>query len=534
MISFSDARLLSYDHQHKYFGDNLNYGVEKHLTIEGNLYNLTNFSGVSGIWNSLSNMVSTAIDYDSVVINGVNFGAGRINNINFTEGQDVRKKPYVVDLIIFDSGNLYNMNGPDFDEISLPDIHLTENFNESFDFAIAEDGTYSYKQNINVRYIKGSEIANPISSAKRLASGLFNASTIYGFIDNQHSGFYNSFGRRTYTENYNKITNECSFSENFTQGENSGDYSVKYTQEVNTAEDGISTLSENGQIKGLFGPDFIGSAYYGLDIVLSSAYSRASNLLNVYVPNTRALNSSHVSLQKKINQFTDSIDYSVVYNNDPRNNSTYSWENTIDISRSNTCYYIIKENGKIQGISQDCTRAEQYNNALNGWAIVSPGIAGRVAQHYQNISHLNNSLKLISKSQKVSPHDGNLSYEYTYTDDLLYLIAGNIKRIETEVQTTKPTLVYRGYDVVNVGKVIQNLKRANPGQVRVSVNVLGRRNAVLSNYFGAAMGSATSHRPGGSDVFVQDCNYSFSPTNNTFKFDITWTYFINTLPSLFI
>jgi hypothetical protein len=97
MIDFSNCSVFSYSHTSEFLGDIIHYRTTKNLSIKGSVYALTNTEGVAPIWSGISGLVSSAIDYDSILLNGVDFGSGRINSISFTEGNDVRKKDYAGD-----------------------------------------------------------------------------------------------------------------------------------------------------------------------------------------------------------------------------------------------------------------------------------------------------------------------------------------------------------------------------------------------------------------------------------------------------
>jgi len=526
MINFSDARLLTYQHQHNYLGENLSFNVQKHFTVDGSIYRLDNASGVIPIWQGISGMVSSAIDYDAVIINGINFGAGRINSINFTEGNDVRKKDYTADITVFESGDLTSLSGVNFSGVTLPNIEFTERFDENFDFTVAEDGTYSYKQSVSVTYVRGLINNDPMSMAKALASGLLLSTPNYGFIDRNHSGFYNQPGRRTYTESYNKITNECSFSENFSQPEFSGFYSIRYTNEINTSEDGISNLIERGRVEGLLGSDLLAAAVSGLNAELDVAFDRATTVLDTYLPNTYPLNSGFLVLERKINQFTNSVDYTVQYNNDPRNQIFYTWEYTQESSRSNDCYFLIREQGNIKGLTHDCTRIQQYNNAVAGWDIVQTGISGRMLAYYTNTTHLTNPVKYVSSSLRQAVHDGSISYDYGFTDDPTYTITGSIKRIETSIQENLPSPLINRFLVPHVGEIAQDLGIVKEGRRNATVKLIGRRGVTLiDSYLPVAQDTINTLIPSGEDVFIDSCSYDFSPTDNTFNLSVGWVYF---------
>jgi len=530
MISFDGARLLSYEHTHEFFGENLNYAVQKHLIIEGSIYSLTNQSGVRDVWSGVVGLVQSAIDYDSIIINGNNLGAGRINNISFQEGNDVRKKNYTVDLTILDSGNLFNMTGADFTGVAFmkQNIHLTESFSENFEFDLAEDGTYSYKQNVSVKYVTCDTIPDPIAAAKELASGLlFSSQPGYGFIDQSHSGFYNQPGKRIYAERYNKITNDCSFSESFSLPGSGTTYALKYTQQIQTNEDGISNVSENGHIEGLSQSDFMGAAEAGYAIQIAGAYPRAALFISAYAGGARPLNTTYTTLQKRINQFANSIDYTVSFNNDPRNQATYSWDYTQDLGRGDSCYYVVKEEGRVKGITADCTRSAQYNNALTAWtSIVRPGVTGRAQGYYNNTTHLNNPLKSTATEVRKSVHAGEIGYNYSFTDDPTYNNNQPIKRLEAQIQDDLPVPLTNKFAVANVGEIEQNLGGVKEAKRNISLRMIGKRGTLLPVYLSSGIAKLnTLIPPDISDIFVDGCTYSWSPTSNTFDLQLTWSYF---------
>lgn len=512
MIDFKDARLLSYDRTSQYFGESYRYAIQQHLVVEGSLYSLTNQSGVTPIWNSLADFVGNATDYNAILINGTNFGAGRINSITLVEGTDVRQKKYSVDLTIFSQGDL-----PNNIAALLPNIYLAENFNEIFEFGINEDGNHTYKQSVTIKYIKGGVISDPIAAAKSLASVLFNSPPAYGFIDNQTNQFYNSSGKHLYTENYNKITNECSFTKSFTQGELTDGSVKKLTQQIDTGEDGISIVSETGHIENVTDFDAAVNA--------TDAYSRTNSLLFIYIPNAIPLNLNYVSLEKRINKFAKTIDYTIRFTNDPKIINNYSWEYSKEIGRGDDCYYLVKESGIIKGLAGACISTDKYNHALTAWtSTVKSGIAARVTAYYSLITGLNNSLKLLSSNERRSIHSGQISYDYSYTDDLT--ITNNIiKKVEISTTDHPPILLLNRFAVASVGEIVQSLGTSKEGKREISIKMLGRRGTALTAYLTEALSRLNALRPVGNDIFISACSYSFTPLENTFNLQLEWTYF---------
>src|SRR4051812_23654173 len=110
-IDFSNAKLLSYNRRNDFFGEAFRYASKADLSIEGSIYALDNEEGVTPVWTGMSGFIASANDYDAIMLNGTNFGSGRVNSLIFKEGNDVRIKDYTANLTVYDTGNLFNLTG---------------------------------------------------------------------------------------------------------------------------------------------------------------------------------------------------------------------------------------------------------------------------------------------------------------------------------------------------------------------------------------------------------------------------------------
>lgn len=534
MVDFGNAKILSYTQRNDFFGEIFRYGSKREISIEGSIYNLTNQSGVSGVWSGVSGFISSANDYDAVIINGTNLGSGRINSIDFRDGIDVRQKDYTANITVYTTGNLFNLTGIYYSGLDLNNpnnpIYLVDNFSENFDFHIKEDGTYGYRQSITAKFISGKLAPNNKSSidmARGLASGIFKTNPPFGFIDTAHSGFYNAPGRRTYTETYNLISNECSFSENYDVDTPSGVYSIKFLHELKTDEFGVTNITEKAKIRGLF-PDYYLAANSGFNAEIPQAYSRCSEVLNFYASGSYSLINQHLTSQRTIDKIDGIIDYSITFTNNPNMNTGYIWDYNQEISRdNNSCYYKIRENGKIRGIDNNCQSIQSYPNALSGWGVVKPGLNSRLTGFYHQTTSLNNSLKAVSSSQRTAPLAGELDYDVVFTDDLLYNIAPGIKRVDYTIHEQKPVNKANKFGVVNVGEIVQRTPISTEGKHGISIRVIGERGTSLQTCLVQAKLIAQTNPPAFTPNFIDRCTYSFTPYESTLTFNIAWTYITN-------
>lgn len=529
MLNFENAKILSLSIENKFAGAAFKYGSTKSLLVRGSLYDLTNSQGVSGIWSGISGIISNSNDYDDIQLQGVSFGRGRIDRFVFSEGVDVRQKDYEVSLTVFDSGNLFNLTGSYYSGVNFSNAKYLDRFSENFDFNVEQDGTYAYQHSVSCKFVSGIGV-QPLDMAKSFASGLLLSSPPFGFFTADYSGFYNESGKRFFKENYNLITNECSFVETFRLPSNvSGDYSIKFTYEINTDERGVSSVVENGSIAGLIDPRDV-SAEEGFQAAMTGVFARCSGEFLFYKPSgAYSLNPTRIRLQKRVNRSEGTIDYSVVYNNDPTlaNGSTYAWEYTQEIRREE-CVNFFSEQGRVKGLSTNCTFSERYSNAAAGYTSIKAGLSGRMQSFASSAG--SPSIRQTQFGEERSQFKGEISYSTTFTDQLASTATTQIRKVETEVQDNMPvhlvnTFVAYGFGGRQGKEIVQPAGIATPGEKTVSVKVVGYRGVSRSVLLTEAKNRLNASAPTGTDPFILDCGYTFDVNQNTVNARTAWNYF---------
>jgi hypothetical protein len=533
MINFNGARVLSYDHNHLFFGENFRYATRKNISIEGSIYALGNTSGVAPVWSGIDGFVGSAQDYSNIIINGVDFGKGRIENITFAESVDVTRKDYRVSVVTYESGNLFNMKGTyydglDFENPNFP-AYLLESFNEDFSWTRDENKNEVKTQNVSLKFISGAAnggSGNPIAMAKSFASGLFFHPRAFRLFGGNSANAFAEAPFRYFTENYNQITNECSFSATHKVINDAKLYAFTYTNSVNTDQDGITSVEENGRIAGI-ADDLWTNAKNGYDIEYPGAYGRCVSTFNYYAPaDSYPLSTSKLSLSRQDNKFEGTIEYNVSYNNDPRNKGLYSWEYTQEISRKGDCTFEVGEKGRIKGFSNDCSQEGKYENGLAGWVIIKGGVGARVTDFYEESSGQTKPLKMISKSETKSAFEGTVDYDVKYTDDPSQNVNG-FKKVDLTVEDNYSVHKVARYNILGVKEVIQPQGISTEGSRAVSVKIQGYKVTPIETYLAFAKTFANQSKPGGSNNFIDNCKYNWSPSDANFSLDVSWVVFTN-------
>ena len=109
-MNFTQAQILTYSSQNSFLSDSeFRYGTVKTLAIESFVDvrgSNADFSGVSQSQEALMELISGAHDFEKIIINGHDFGYGRILNINSQSAQSfdlnqIRMGKNIFDIHIF-------------------------------------------------------------------------------------------------------------------------------------------------------------------------------------------------------------------------------------------------------------------------------------------------------------------------------------------------------------------------------------------------------------------------------------------------
>lgn len=520
-LFFDDVLLLTYQHTPTFFEAGLRYKIVKNFTISGTLTAYENADGVKEIWDKEKTLQLSAQDYQPIILNGVNFGMGKILNIALEIGADVREKDYTYQIQCYQEGNLFNAQ-ENYDGLTWTNIEAVERMDETFTFNSNERGDISYDHNVTIRFNKliSNLATSPIDLAKALAENFMEATNLVGFIGNYE---HDEDDRKLYTEVYNLIDNSCSFTERYeTPATRIGDTSVELSYTIELNEKGIVRVTENGIINGISTPPMVvAQNYYNANASDAQCYTRAEAVCNSY--SLLALPLSSICIEKGVvfNKFEGTINYHKTFTNDPRINSLATWDYTITADKSIDNVINVSENGTIKGMGRP--RAERYSNAVTFYNSIKSGILARLTSLYlavdgPYVGNLVLTKTIFGRDEFI----GEVTYGETWSDASAYLtINPEIRKQIVEITTEYPVERHFLANVINYKQILQRQNSVSLGAKILDIKLKGSRTTSLDTYVAFAKDIAAANF---SDGYIKDCRYSFSPASNDFSFNLEYVF----------
>ncbi len=330
--------------------------------------------------------------------------------------------------------------------------------------------------------------ADPITQSKKAARRIFEARPALGFIDAKYSGYYQVTGKSLFSETYDMSNHTCSFSKSFTTNRETGqNYSVTHSHSLSIGEDGITTITEDGNVKGRAVP-FFASARTAAETEIANSFSRVTGMFSGYcagynnnayfLPYTSGLNHGPsgfhrdifdrpVDINRTYNSGEGTVDYSITYSNDPKITGDYFLDRSISITKNEQSIFEVAENGTItsyqtkrkspQDLKDFYTKREgdiktRCQAELDRYKSISVGVG--VGDYVSNTSTLN----LTNTSINIQPHGKSLTYTKNFSDNNLLLSdsdveKSNLKTLSISYNDSPPIYVSTDYVIPNFGYV---------------------------------------------------------------------------------
>ena len=503
MATFINASFLGVSQESQFLGEaTARIRSIKTFTIEGFIDSRINsdLQGVKETILTINNLnktlsgplVSTKLIMEDIIINETNYGKGKVVSLDFKSSNDGKENQimfgsYSATIEFFLAGDLSLVYG-----FNVPNPEFLENFSESFSFSLSEDSSYDYDHSLTIKYIEGTKQNNQtidvFSTAKSLASNVFSQALagFNGIIDG-HFGDYTSLGKKYFTEKYDKLTGECSFSKKFNAfNKNGTTYSVSATNSFEINEDGVATVSETGTIKGRTS-DALDSALDGLDEETASSFLRCQLIYNAYknhfAPTSSSLKNLVISSSKSINNNTGDVEYSLSYTDDIAIESLqFSEDRTLKFDRNN-----------ISTVDETTTRTyfEDKSNSFLG-SILAPAIASlvidataRCLAFYLSLAPPRlGVLKIIKSSIDFSKFGNSYTYNVSFSDNDTLFSSGPF--IEKNISVTDEDSK-RSYEEVRIANrprsLIHDSSQNNLATRSVKATVRLPRRPLENNFY---------------------------------------------------
>ena len=424
-------------------------------------------------------------------------------------------------------------------------LSLIKSFSESFNI-----DTDLNTQNVNgthtieIEYNTDNVNLDVIKLAQKLAVDLLNATIPLNLSNfNYASRLINSYYVLN-NESYDVINGKCGFTRTFSYNQNYGSrpYSVKRNITIDIKEDGMGSITENTTIEAENSiPNLYANALIGLNEQITGTFNRCSGIFNVYKNKFNVsgnLNSLPLQRNLNINKYNGTINYEINFSTDKKfsaQNYTFEYASTLD--RSENFIWTSSEQGTINGIGSQLLR---YNGAEVGWGVVKNNIVSR-ATNFWNANaddRASNNLNLITKQVSRSPYQGQITYNYSFSDDpTIRTDLGNIKKLDIEYQddgaagnNLKP--IYREYIIPNnTYALVQNRNLKEQGTFSISAKAdiaLPNQTDIFNGrtYFDTLKTQVRNMltNAGTSDRYLESANYSSDEIEQTVTYEEVYKY----------
>ncbi len=524
-MNLENANVLSLSRQNEFFDSDFRFGSKVSYDVQGYLLDLGNSIGVSGVLEASEFFRTGLQDYQDIIINGENFGKGRVSNFEVNESNFVQYTTYSLSINGFQSGNLHNLSGEFYGGLQelagqITPSYLLENFSEDFNFDRA-DNSFSYIHSINIKFASGDNILiNPVDRAKALATYIMTGSNpSFGFIDSQTSGLYTGNFKVYFDESYDKINNEVSITKRFNSLNPSGEYSISMTHSLSRNENGVTDITEDAEIKTHISP-FKTSLQNAVDQEMANSFDRVSGVYqNHRVANSYELKKQPSSISKNLNFFEGVGDYSIDYTNNPSFNQNYTWVYTHQLDRDGA-FWRVSENGDIQGLGN--SPVVKFENAKSAFEEIKTGIFYRTSGFYSEAIG-NNPIFLIERGENKNAFNGTVNYVNEYTDEPARSVDG-LKLFEVSVVDDVPVDYFNTYEILGFGEIAQSIQTTTLGERRLVVEARGERSSSLNGILDIIKPKVNELVPSGNNIFISDGKYNFNEQEKVVNLNLTWNY----------
>lgn len=522
-LYFDKVKLLSYTHSPVLLGAGLRFRIDKKLTIRGYLIDKTSNEPAQALINKEELILRFATDYDTIILEGISFGSGRITNINFEGGVLARDEEYTYEIECYEEGDLFNATSGVYSGLTWASARQIESIDENFEYSENEDGDKSYNHNFSVKYREYTTDAQGINLAKAIAANFFNSTSGLGAYLNNYTNL--SGKQRLYTETYNTVDCSASFQEIINIPKLFvGNYSYGLSYDIELDSEGFVNITETVDIQGLTKPPLAG-AEEGYLALKDAAYTRSNSVYTAYNFSTSTLYNSPISKSQTKNQFVGTISFSHTYTNNPRYQDFAIWEKTIEISLDRENYYTVTENGSVRGFGRPTL--DKYLNAINFYnnVVKGPQVDSRIDALYATTGRVYD-LYLINQQFSKNEIEGQITYSYSFTDDDR-LSDDDFKKREIDINISNPVHLIQNYSIFNHKEIIQSQRNSSLASHNITINLYGKRGVPFSTYLTEAKNLVVDYSlpliPT-LDMFIDNVSYNPDPINNRMTFSLSYTY----------
>lgn len=551
-IYFNQAELMGYSNSFIFFGDNKNYSNSQNYTIKSYITGSKYLDSISEIFNEkekVSNYVKSGIC--NIYVNNIYIGDGKVNQINFEESTDTRKRNYSASISIqrLAGSGLYSNSGyidntgiyfsgsnNIINYFSSATGRYIKNFSLEQNCELISSGKYSYSKSSNFSIDPGIKDEYGIETYE-YAKNIFSAvAATYGnefILSQQYPDFYTiGSGISRTSQSFDIYNNSYSYDENFLYqvGLN---YMWRYSHSLNY-DGNIISISENGTITStsISGTRFQPAidAWYQIE---SGVLDRCLQLYSGY---TGALLysggcglSTYPTSTSLVKDFCKGkIDYSKNYSTNPFLFGEYSYSYSDNIDYLENGYIKITENGSYKAIKNATNSG--LNTVISAYNSGKPSITGRISGLYSlstgGYNYLGcqygSGIKLAAKTETYNEYNPEVSYTLSFTDDPSFVEDDVSYLYKTTYSDSKSLHSYNYFPTYNNEIIPQSLSQSTRGKFSNLINIIAKSGSTLDQLVSKSL--SLIKKPSGTDIYSSDFNYSYSPLTKNFTMGLDYVY----------
>jgi arsenate reductase-like glutaredoxin family protein len=166
-------------------------------------------------------------------------------------------------------------------------------------------------------------------------------------------------------------------------------------------------------------------------------------------------------------------------------------------------------------------------NIKNVWLSSKSGIQPRIQSYLNSYSSgeecSNFNSGILTQSQETySEYNSNISYSYTYSTDINNQPSGDFYKITVSRSDTAPVHSAVTYSIAHFDEIVQSTKQSTRGSFSNKVDIISKTGVTMDDMLDAAF--ARVIKPNGSDIYVNEFTYSYSPQANSLNFQLGYSY----------
>ena len=495
-LDITNATKISQTNSFETFGGPITWKTTAEVSVEAVFSDILNPKGQILSFTDIDE-IQNSNDYLSISIANKKYQRCKIISFNLASGN--LNKSQIVKLKFKtesrDASILSSLSGyyADYATANSSSSALIDSLRESISIANGEN-SIRYSKEVSVKFNNSVKLtgasSNPlVSAAANFVKKIFNYDSTTGYSDTipnlNHGGskLYDLLLQSNYkkfrNEKFDLITNECTFSESIDAANVVGDYSHSAVQTLSFDQNGITTVTETGTIKGLV-ESLINSAEIGYASEIVNAKTRLIAIYETYSGCSAIGNNSYLSIDKTSDQFNGTIQYSIVATNDPKfeNSSLGIEEEFATTIATRLSITTVTRNGRIHGIHS--SRYLGTQNGLNkypAYLLAKTRFATVFNQAKTDIPLLANNLspKYVERTESHSPLRGEITWSLTFSSDPKYANNDEVKSFDVQINEDERQNKVNEFLIINDGPLIQSTSGVYQGSKDMSCKIIGYR-----------------------------------------------------------